>query len=122
MVAGAYDKAGYEVILTPRSGDYGRDVIAIRRGVGSIRILGSVKAFKPNHLVTHEAVRSLLGVVSADQKASKGILTTTSDFAPTIITDPLIAPHLPTRIELMNGTDLQNWLADLSGGLLHLAT
>ena len=31
IVAGAFDKAGFdEVILTPRSGDYGRDVIAIR--------------------------------------------------------------------------------------------
>ena len=34
IVAGAYSKAGFdEVTLTPRSGDYGRDVI-IRNGVG----------------------------------------------------------------------------------------
>src|SRR3954471_7918680 len=30
MVAGAFDKAGYRVVLTPRSGDHGRDVIATR--------------------------------------------------------------------------------------------
>src|SRR3954467_12909633 len=35
IIAGAFDRAGYEVILTPRSGDHGRDVIATRAGVGS---------------------------------------------------------------------------------------
>jgi restriction system protein len=114
MVAGAYEREGYEVILTPRSGDHGRDVIATSKGIGSIRILGSVKAYSPGHLVDAEACRSLLGVVTADQKASKGIITTTSDFAPKIQSDPSIAPFLPTRLELMNGNALQAWLAELS--------
>ena len=114
MVAGAYERAGYEVILTPRSGDYGRDVIATSKGIGSIKILGSVKAYSPGHLVDAEACRSLMGVVTADQKASKGIITTTSDFAPKIQSDPSIAVFLPTRLELMNGAALQTWLAELS--------
>jgi restriction system protein len=114
MVAGAYDKASYKVILTPRSGDRGRDVIATRAGIGCIKILGSVKAYAPDHLVSAEAVRSLIGVVTADQAASKGVLTTTSDFAPKIPTDPPIAPFLPTRIQLMNGAELQKWLSELS--------
>src|SRR6266852_2141947 len=39
IIAGAYKKAGFdEVTLTPRSGDHGRDVIAVKRGLGSIRI------------------------------------------------------------------------------------
>jgi hypothetical protein len=47
IIAGAFDKAGFdEVILTPRSGDFGRDVIAVKKGFGSIKIIGSVKAFK----------------------------------------------------------------------------
>jgi restriction system protein len=114
LVAGAYERAGYQVILTPRSGDHGRDVIATTSGVGSIKILGSVKKYAPDHLVTAEACRSLMGVVAADPKASKGIITTTSDFAPRIRTDPSIAPFLPTRLELMNGEELQKWLIDLS--------
>lgn len=114
MIAGAYAKEGYSVILTPRSGDFGRDVIATRSGVGSVKILGSVKAYKPDHLVDAEAVRSLIGVVSADRQASKGIITTTSDFAPKITEDPSIAPFIPTRIELMNGKAIQSWLADLT--------
>jgi restriction system protein len=114
MVAGAFDRAGFEVVLTPRSGDFGRDVIATSKGVGSIKILGSVKAYRPGHLVDAEACRSLIGVVNADQRASKGILATTSDFAPKIRSDPSIAPFLPTRLELMNGSELQKWLARLS--------
>jgi restriction system protein len=114
LVAGAYTRAGYETVLTPRSGDYGRDVIATKRGVGAVRILGSVKAYKPGHLVEYDAVRSLIGVVAGDRAASKGIISTTSDFPPKIMSDPIIAPHLPTRLELMNGQQLQQWLRDLS--------
>ena len=34
IIAGAYKKAGFdEVTLTRRSGDYGRDVIAIKKGL-----------------------------------------------------------------------------------------
>ena len=93
LVAGAFKKAGYDdVILTPRSGDHGRDVIAVKKGVGSVKILGSVKAYAPKNLVPYDAVRSLLGVLSADQTASKGIITTTSDFPPLIESDPSIKP------------------------------
>jgi restriction system protein len=116
LVAEAFAKAGYdEVTLTPRSGDLGRDVIAIRKGVGCIKLIGSVKAYKPGHLVKHDDVRALLGVLSGEQDASKGIVTTTSDFAPRIITDPFIKPFLPTRLELMNGQQLREWLLQLNG-------
>jgi len=37
IIAGAYVQEGFEVVLTPRSNDRGRDVIATRRGFGSIR-------------------------------------------------------------------------------------
>jgi Restriction endonuclease len=46
IVAGAYQRAGWEVILTPRSGDRGRDVIATRSGVISIRIVDQIKAYR----------------------------------------------------------------------------
>jgi restriction system protein len=72
-----------------------------------------VKAYGPDHLVEYDAVRALIGVVSADQKASKGIITTTSDFPPRIEKDPHIATFLPTRLELVNGKRLQQWLNEL---------
>jgi len=50
IIAGAYKKAGFEeVTLTPRSGDHGRDVIAIKKGICSIRVIDQVKAYKPPH-------------------------------------------------------------------------
>jgi restriction system protein len=114
LVAGAFQKAGFdEVILTPQSGDHGRDVIAKKKGIGSIKILGSVKANKPGNLVSYDDVRALIGVITAERDVSKGIITTTSDFPPKIIEDPNIAPFLPTRLELMNGVALQSWLRDL---------
>src|ERR1017187_8877794 len=115
MIAAAFDEAGYdEVILTPRSGDFGRDVIAVRKGVGCVRIIDSVKAYSPGHLVTHDDVRALAGVLYGDPKATKGIVTTTSDFAPKIATDPYISPLMPYRLELMNGVKLKEWLATLA--------
>jgi restriction system protein len=38
IIAGGYRRAGFEeVTLTPRSGDRGRDVIAIKKGFGVVR-------------------------------------------------------------------------------------
>jgi restriction system protein len=85
-------------------------VIAVKNGVGCVKIIGSVKAYKPGQLVKHEDVRALLGVLSGEQNASKDIITTTSDFAPKIKSDPFIKPFMPTRLELMNGEQLQSWL------------
>ena len=114
IVAGAYKKAGFdEVILTPRSGDLGRDVIAIKKGIGEVRIIDQVKAYKPGHLVTANDVRALIGVLPFDG-ASKGFLTTTSDFAPRIKEDPLITPYIPWRLELINGPTLIKRLKDLA--------
>ena len=115
MIAAAFDQDGYdEVILTPRSGDHGRDVVAIRKGIGCIRIIDSVKAYKAGHLVRHDDVRALAGVLHGDPQASKGILTTTSDFAPGIASDPYLAPLMPFRLELMNGVKLNDWLSRLA--------
>jgi restriction system protein len=38
IVAGAFKRARYdEVTLPPRSGDFGRDVIAVKHGVGCVK-------------------------------------------------------------------------------------
>jgi restriction system protein len=114
IIAGAYQRAGFdEVTLTPRSGDFGRDVIAVKRGLGTIRIIDQVKAYGPNHLVTADDVRALLGVLQGD-KASKGFLTTTSDFAPKLRHDILLKPFMPAQLELINGKMLLARLEELA--------
>jgi len=113
IIAGAYKRAGFdEVTLTPRSGDHGRDVIAVKKGIGRIRVIDQVKAYKKGHLVRYNDVRALLGVLQADG-ASKGFLTTTSDFPPNIMKDP-IARFIPSQLELVNGTMLRARLEELA--------
>jgi restriction system protein len=111
LIAGAYKAEGYEiVILTPRSGDLGRDIIATRQDLGSIRIIDQVKRYAEGQRVTADDVRALLGVLLADPKATKGCVTTTAEFAPGIDHDPIIKPYIPYRLQLRSGEDLVEWL------------
>lgn len=113
IIAGAYERAGFEeVILTPRSGDKGRDVIATKHGVGSIRFFDQVKAYKPGHVVTANDVRAMLGVITLDQNVSKGIITTTSTFAPGVAEE--FKSVIPYRLELKPKDLLIPWLTELA--------
>jgi len=114
LVAASYAREGFEVTLTPRSNDHGRDVIAIKNGTHGYKIIGSVKRYAPGNLVRYDDVRALLGVMSGELDTSKGILVTTSDFPPNIGQDPNIRPFLPYRLQLMAGTELRRWLARLA--------
>ncbi len=114
LVAAAFDEAGYDdVVLTPRTGDHGQDVIAVKKGMGTVRIIDSVKAHKRGHLVRYDDIKALMGVLQSD-RASKGIVTTTSDFAPGIRKDPFISRLIPYRLELMSGNQLRQWLVSLT--------
>ena len=85
IVAGAYKQEGWEiVVLTPKRGDRGRDVIAQREDWGQLRflLLDQVKSYPPDHLVGPDEIREMAGVLHREQGATKGIITTTSDFSP----------------------------------------
>ena len=115
IIAASYDKAGFdEVILTPRSNDGGRDVIATKNGIGSIRFFDQVKAYAPYRRVDANDVRAMIGVLQGN--VSKGIITTTSCFAPGIETDDTIRRFLPHRLELRPFDKLLPWLVSLSKG------
>ena len=112
IIAGAYIQQGFEVVLTPRSNDRGRDVIASRRGFGSVRIFDQVKAYKPGHLVTAHEIRAMLGVLEIEGNVSKGIVTTTSSFAPGVSTDAELQRFIPYRLELKAKDELLQWLLE----------
>jgi restriction system protein len=115
IIAGSYQTSALfdEVVLTPRSGDHGRDVIATRHGFCSIRCIESVKRYSPGRVVTADDVRSLGFAMLADPKVTKGIVSTTWEFAPRIEDDPNIKSLLPHRLELVNKNALlerfQEW-------------
>jgi restriction system protein len=73
-----------------------------------------MKAYKPGHVVTADEVRAMFGVITAARNVSKGVVTTTSTFAPMIDRDEFIAPHLPYRLELKARDDLLRWLGELA--------
>jgi restriction system protein len=110
LVAGGWRAHGWEVTLTPRSGDGGVDIIATRSDVGAIRILDQVKRYRPGHLVTADDVRAMWGVLDADRRASKAYVTTTSRFAPGVHRE--FSDRMPTRLELRDGVALSAWLLE----------
>ncbi|MEZ4444551.1 MAG: restriction endonuclease [Polyangiaceae bacterium] len=112
LVAAAYDAEGFEVDLTPRSGDGGVDVIATLPSGPRVRIFDQVKAYGRGNLVPANDVRALMGVV-AHSDATKGVVTTTSDFAPRIREDKYIADALRKGLELVNGDALRQRLQKL---------
>jgi len=119
LVAGALERDTEikydEVILTPRSGDFGRDVIAIKNGRMALKIIASVKRDTPPNLVEYNEILSLIALLNAGEiNSSKGLITTTSDFPPRVNEHPSIKPYLPSRLQLMNGEELQKWLAELA--------
>ena len=112
LIAGAYEREGWpDVVLTPRSRDKGRDVIATKPGYGSIRIFDQIKAYKKGHEVTADEVRSLLGVLAIQGNVSKGIVTTTSHFAPGIYEEA--KKFMPYRLDLKDGKQLVEWFRSL---------
>lgn len=114
FIAACYEKQGFEVTLTPQRGDKGVDVIAVKHGHGSIRFLDQTKAYSPGHLVTHNDVRAMLGVLYMNRGASKGIITTTSDFQPGILKpDSEFSAFMPHTLELKNGDRTLDWIRSL---------
>jgi restriction system protein len=111
IVAATYERQGFKVVLTKPSNDGGRDVIAVHRDIGQIRIFDQVKAYSPGHLVTANDVRAMLGVLTADRNVSKGFVTTTSTFAPGIYRDSGLTSLMPYRLELRPRDALIAWLA-----------
>jgi restriction system protein len=72
-----------------------------------------VKAYSPNRVVTAEEVWALKGVVDGEGNVSKGVVTTTSKFAPGVYTDERLTRLMPHRLELKNGNQLRQWLIEI---------
>ncbi len=115
IIAGAYRQDGWpEVVLTPASGDRGRDVIATRPEFGQIRIIDQAKRFDPKYKVSANDVRALIGVLYMQQNVTKAIVTTTSTFAPGISDE--FKDLIPNRLVLRNGEQVNQWLTRIQNG------
>jgi hypothetical protein len=84
LIAELMYKSGFEnIIVTPRSNDKGRDILATKT-VCDIPIMFAFecKRYSPKNKIKPEIMRALLGTISHHQtKANKGVLVTTSSFS-----------------------------------------
>ncbi len=81
MIAYLFRRFGYVVELTQRTRDGGRDVIAVRTQIVSVKYLIECKRPDPGGYVGVRPVRELYGVLK-DEGATKGLLVTTARFSP----------------------------------------
>ena len=114
FIAGAYEQDGWQVELTPASGDLGRDVIATKLGHMAIRVLDQCKAFSPGRVVEAHDVRAMAGVLLTDRNVSKCVVTTTSTFAPGVAKE--FDGLMPYRVDLRDGEALEKWLQEMMSG------
>lgn len=110
LVAELLARQGYDVSLTPASGDGGFDIYAARLdGLGQFLYLVECKRYVPPNKVGVEVVRSLYGVVQA-QRATAGAVVSTSYFTS-------CAEHYRRQVQhqmhLHDYLALRKWLNDL---------
>jgi len=80
LIASIYADLDYEVILTKRTRDDGRDIIALgRKDFLSLKLIIECKRYARHKKVSVTQVRGLFGVLS-DEHATKALLATTSGF------------------------------------------
>jgi HJR/Mrr/RecB family endonuclease len=80
LMASIYADLDYEVTLTKRTRDDGRDVIALsRKDYLSLKLLIECKRYARRRKVNVTQVRALFGVLE-DEQATKALLATTSGF------------------------------------------
>lgn len=107
IVADIWHKFGYDVQLTPRTRDGGKDLYAAKHDLyGDVLYVIECKKYGPNSPVGVEIVRALYGVAEAE-RATAGILATTSYFtAPAKEFQKL----LPYRLSLRDFDGMAEWL------------
>jgi restriction system protein len=109
IVAEILGRQGYDVTLTPASGDGGFDIYAARKdGLGKFLYLVECKRYVPPNKVGVEIARSLYGVVQT-QRATAGAIVTTSFFTAGAESFRREVQH---QLHLHDYIALQKWIAD----------
>lgn len=113
IVADILDHQGYDIELTPASGDGGFDIYAAKKeGLGRFLYLVECKRYKPPNKVGVEVVRSLHGVVQKSQ-ATAGAVVSTSFFTKGA---KEFQQDLSHRMHLHDFLVLQSWISKFPMG------
>lgn len=109
-VAELLDRMGYEVRLTPRTGDKGRDVVAcLCTPAAPILMLVECKRYAPHRLVGPEPI-TRLWYRMFDDHANMAMVITTSDYQPIA---KETAVNRGYQISLKDGEDFIKWVESL---------
>lgn len=109
LIAEVLMRKGYSVELTPATRDGGKDIYVARKDdLGSFLYLVECKHYEPTHKVGVSVIRDLYGVLSKE-KATYGIVVTTSDF-----TKPAqdFQQDIKFQMSLKNFNSIQKWICD----------
>jgi restriction endonuclease Mrr len=106
LIADIFKNKGYEVTLTPKTRDGGKDIIALYKSpFGHQLFIIECKRYKEVNKVGVEIVRGLFGVKSAENY-NQAILVTTSSFSRDA--KDFVKP-LRFQLELKDYNDIQEW-------------
>lgn len=111
LIAELFAGFGYEVELTQRTRDGGKDIIAIKRCEIDLRFLIECKRPDPGNPVSVSTVRELYGV-KVDDGASKAILATTTYFSPDA---KRFSEKHRWELELKDFKAIKGWIAKYLG-------
>lgn len=112
IVAEVFRRFGYQVDLTKRTRDGGKDIIALRKDGDRVleRLLIECKHWKDK--IDVNPVRSLVGVaVTQDELPTGIILATTSSFTKDA-KEIQINPNILIQLDLKDRNDILNWIGD----------
>lgn len=108
LIAELFDGFGFNVELTKKTRDGGRDIVAIKSTEVNLKYLIECKRPDPNNVVGIRPVRELFGV-KQDEKASKAILATTTYFSPDALQ---FFERNKWELEPKDFEGINNWIAD----------
>lgn len=108
LIAELFAGFGYEVELTKRTRDGGKDIIAVKRREVDLKFLIECKRPDPGNPVGVSTVRELYGV-KVDDGASKAILATTTYFSPDA---KLFSEKHRWELELRDFEAVKAWVAE----------
>jgi len=113
IIAEIFRQQGFEVELTKRTRDGGKDVIAVHRNSMGIdtRYFIECKRYAPGNKVDVGIVRALYGVHSGLSGANKSIIATTSSFTPDAIRFVNEGLRSKWEMDLKDINDVLGWIS-----------
>ncbi|MEY8757925.1 restriction endonuclease [Peribacillus frigoritolerans] len=109
LVAELFKRKGYDVSLTQRTRDGGKDIYAVRKdSIASTLFVIETKRYSKTNKVGVEIIRGLYGVKTAE-RANVGMIVTTSSFTKDAID---FASPLNYELSLRDFENLKEWLKE----------